>query len=189
MLANQHTAALIAEMDKASPAEHWLEKLNDGTHVLIRPLSTDDHARLLLFFQRLSPLSLRLRFLGAVHHVDGHAIDTLLSESEMFSRGYLALIHHEGELQVIGVSHYRRAEDNPEHCGCAVAVAEPWLRKGLGRLLLGHLIDAAKCKGYRKMCSTNLSTDYPVHGLYKQFGFTSTYLDRDFDRIVHELEL
>ncbi|NUT90073.1 GNAT family N-acetyltransferase [Pseudomonas corrugata] len=189
MLANQHTAALIAEMDKAPPAEHWLEKLSDGTHVLIRPLSTDDHARLLLFFQRLSPLSLRLRFLGAVNHVDGHAIDTLLSESETFSQGYLALIHHEGELQVIGVSHYRRAADNPEHCGCAVAVAEPWLRKGLGRLLLGHLIDAARRKGYRKMCSTNLSTDYPVHGLYKQFGFTSAYLDRDFDRIVHQLEL
>jgi len=49
MLANQHTAALIAEMDKASPAEHWLEKLHDGTHVLIRPLSTHDHLGLLHF--------------------------------------------------------------------------------------------------------------------------------------------
>lgn len=189
MLANQHTAALIAEMDKTSPAEHWLEKLHDGTHVLIRPLSTHDHLGLLHFFQRLSPLSLRFRFLGAVTHVDASAIDTLLSESAQISRGYLALIHHDGELQVIGVSRYRRATDQDEQCDCAVAVADPWLRKGLGRLLLGHLIDAARREGFHKMCSTDLSTDYPIHGLYKQLGFTSAYLGRDFDRIVHELEL
>ena len=189
MPANQHTAALIAEMDKASPAEHWLEKLHDGTHVLIRPLSTEDHVGLLHFFQRLSPLSLRFRFLGAVTYVDASTIDTLLSESTEISRGYLALIHHDGELQVIGVSRYRRATDQDEHCDCAVAVAAPWLYKGLGHLLLGHLIDAAKRKGFRKVCVTDLSTDYPIHGLYKQFGFTSTYLGRDFDRIAHELEL
>ena len=47
----------------------------------------------------------------------------------------------------------------------------------------------AQREGFRKMCSTDLSTDYPIHGLYKQLGFTSAYLGRDFDRIVHELEL
>ncbi|AOE68082.1 acetyltransferase [Pseudomonas fluorescens] len=189
MLTNPHTAALIAEMDQASPEEHWLEKLRDGTHVLIRPLSTDDHARLLRFFQRLSPLSLRFRFLGAVTHVDERIIDSLLSVPGDISRGYLALIHHDGELQVIGVSRYRQAMDRDDCCDCAVAVADPWLRKGLGHLLLGHLIDAARRNGFSVMRSTDLSTDYPIHGLYKQSGFTSVYQGRDFDRIIHELAL
>lgn len=187
MFANPHTAALIAEMDKTAPSEHWLDTLNDGTHVLIRPLSAQDRLRLLVFFQHLSPLSLRFRFLGAVSHVDERIIDSLLSVSEDLSRGYLALIHSEGQLQVIGISRYKRVEEKRSEC--AVAVAEAWQRKGLGRLLLGHLIDAARREGLRTLCSTNLSTDYPIHGLYKQQGFTSVYLGRDFDRLVHELEL
>lgn len=181
-----HAAALIAERDKSSTTEHWLEKLHDGTHVLIRPLSTDDHAGLLRFFQRLSPLSLRFRFLGEVPRVDAHTLDALLSEPGDVGHGYLALVHQDGELLVIGVSRYRRAMDNSENCDCAVAVADTWQRKGLGRSLLEHLIDAAQRRGFRKMVSTDLSTDYPIHGLYKQFGFTSAYVDRDFDRIVHE---
>ncbi|WP_411388504.1 GNAT family N-acetyltransferase [Pseudomonas sp. MPB23] len=187
MFANPHTAALIAEMDKTAPSEHWLDTLHDGTHVLIRPLSMEDRLRLLVFFQRLSPLSLRFRFLGAVSHVDERIIDSLLSVSEDVSRGYLALIHNDGELQVIGVSRYTRLEENRGEC--AVAVAEAWQRKGLGRLLLGHLIVAARREGLHTLCSTNLSTDYPIHGLYKQQGFTSVYLGRDFDRLVHELQL
>ncbi|MCS3515500.1 GNAT family N-acetyltransferase [Pseudomonas grimontii] len=187
MFANPHTAALIAEMDKAPPSEHWLEKLRDGTPVLIRPLSVEDRMRLLVFFRRLSPLSLRFRFLGAVTRVDERIIDALLSLSAEVSRGYVALIHHEGELQVIGVSRYKRFAD--ERCECAVAVAEGWQRKGLGRLLLGHLIDTARREGLRTLCSTNLSTDYPIHGLYKQLGFTSVYLGQDFEHLVHELTL
>ena len=43
MYANQHTAALLAELEKSGPMEHWLDELRDGTHVLVRPISADDH--------------------------------------------------------------------------------------------------------------------------------------------------
>jgi GNAT superfamily N-acetyltransferase len=189
MFAHQNTAALIAEMDKTEVAEHWLEELRDGTHVLVRPLSADDHPLLARFFQRLSPLSLRFRFLGTVTHVDEVVIDSLLNIPEHDGLCYVGLIHRDGELQLIGISRYSRAEDDEDSCECVVAVADPWTRKGLGYLLLGHLINAAKRNGFRKMQSTDLSTDYPIHRLYKRFGFSSAYLGRDFDRIVHYLEL
>ncbi len=188
MFANQHTAALIAEMGKVPPAEHWLEELHDGTHVLVRPLAAENHARLLKFFRALSPLSLRFRFLGTVAHVDENIVNAFLNACDSDRVGYVALIHNDGELQVIGVSRYVRVED-VEGCACTVAVADMWQRKGLGCILLGHLIDAARQHGVRRMTSTDLSTDYAVHRLYKRFGFSSVYLGRDFDRIVHDLDL
>ncbi|MDH0747205.1 GNAT family N-acetyltransferase [Pseudomonas sp. GD03842] len=188
MFANPHTAALIAEMNKATPGEHWLEALRGGTHVLIRPVCAQDHQRLLAFFQRLSPLSLRFRFLGAIAHVDDSVVDAFMSVPDDSCMVYVALIHNFGELQIIGISRYRRLDD-PHACGCAVAVADAWQRKGLGRLLLTHLITAARRNGFEQMTSTDLSTDYPVHRLYKRLGFTSAYLGKDFERIVHDLRL
>lgn len=186
MYANQHTAALLAELEKSGPMEHWLDELRDGTHVLVRPISADDHSRLLRFFRHLSPLSLRFRFLGDVTPIDDNLIDSLLSGP---GQGYVALIHSYGELQVIGITRYRASADAHDCCECAVAVADPWQRKHLGRLLLGHLINTARQRGFKKMRSTDLCTDYPIHRLYKHFGFTSVYLGHDFDRIVHDLEL
>jgi GNAT superfamily N-acetyltransferase len=186
MYANRHTAALLAELEKSGPMEHWLDELRDGTHVLVRPVSADDNSRLLRFFRHLSPLSLRFRFLGAVTPIDDNLIDSLLSGP---GQGYVALIHSYGELQVIGITRYRPSADAHDCCECAVAVADPWQRKHLGRLLLGHLIDTARQRGFKTMRSTDLSTDYPIHRLYKRFGFTSMYLKDGFDRIVHDLEL
>lgn len=188
MFANPHTAALIAEMNKATPGEYWLEAMRGGTHVLIRPVCAQDHQRLLAFFQRLSPLSLRFRFLGAIAHVDDRIVDAFMNVSDDACMAYVALIHNFGELQIIGISRYLRLDDAPL-CGCTIAVADPWQRKGLGRLLLGHLINAARRNGFDQMTSTDLSTDYAVHRLYKRLGFTSAYLGKDFDRIVHDLQL
>jgi GNAT superfamily N-acetyltransferase len=186
MFANPHTAALIAEMDKTAPSEHWLDTLNDGTHVLIRPLSAQDRLRLLAF----SSIYRRCRCGSAFGRGQscrrGHhrfAAERLRGSQPRLpradpQRGPIAGHRH----QSLQARRRKRGE-------CAVAVAEAWQRKGLGRLLLGHLIDAARREGLRTLCSTNLSTDYPIHGLYKQQGFTSVYLGRDFDRLVHELEL
>ena len=129
---------------------------------------------------------MRFRFLGAVTPIDDNLIDSLLSGP---GQGYVALIHSYGELQVIGITPYRASADAHDCCECAVAVADPWQRKQLGRLLLGHLIDNARQRGFKTMRSTDLCTDYPIHRLYKHFGFTSVYLGHDFDRIVHDLEL
>ncbi len=186
MYANRHTATLLAELEQSGATEHWLDELRDGTHVLVRPISADDHSRLLRFFRQLSPLSLRFRFLGAVTPIDDGLIDSLLSGSDA---GYVALIHVYGELKVIGITRYRASADTHDCCECAVAVADAWQRKHLGQVLLGHLIDAARQRGFKKMRSTDLSTDYPIHRLYKRFGFTSVYLGHDFDRLVHDLDL
>jgi len=180
--------ALITEINNTTPSEHWLEALADGTHVLVRSISAHDHDRLLTFFQRLSPPSIRFRFLGAVTHVDERIIDAFLNVATEDCMGYVALIHNFGELQIIGICRFKRLEDKQD-CGCTVAVADAWQRKGLGRILLAHLIAAPRRNGYEHMRSIDLSTDYSVHRLSKHAGFTSVYMGHEFYRIHPNLQL
>lgn len=188
MFANPHAATLLAEVHQGAPLEHWLDQLQDGTDVLIRALCTDDLVPLTTFFEHLSPLSIRFRFLGAVAPVNEHTLSAWLSTPGHKAGGYVALIHHFGEFQVIGISRYTRSDDG-DSCECTVAVADAWQRKGLGALLMSHLVDAARRSGFRRMTSTNLPTDYPIHRLYKRLGFASVHQDTGTDRLVHSLEL
>ena len=90
---------------------------------------------------------------------------------------YVALAHEDGQLRQVGVSRYAGIPGS-HNCECAVAVSEPWQRKGLGRLLLKHLIDAARRNGYHCMVSRDLANNYAMHRLTKALGFTSRYLGR-----------
>lgn len=172
--------------DLACP--HWVEALDDGTPVLIRPLREEDRER-------------GRRFLGAMAHdvrhfrhlagFDGRApsmIDRLMDVDPHGCRVFVALVHDTGQLCQIGLSRYA-AIPGSQDCTCAVAVSEPWRRKGLGRLLMRHLIDAARGDGLHGMVSRDLAGNYGMHRLAKALGFSARYLDGDVSEIIHELAL
>jgi hypothetical protein len=48
---NRQAAAAYA----AIPHEHWIEQLDDGRHVLVRPLTAEDREREYNFIKGLSP--------------------------------------------------------------------------------------------------------------------------------------
>jgi len=101
---------------------------------------------------------------------------------------YVALVHADGQLRQIGVSRYASVPGSLQ-CECAVAVNEEWQRKGLGRLLMQHLIAAAKRNAFHCMISRDLANNYAMHRLTKTLGFTSRYLGGDVSEILHELDL
>ncbi|HEX8594804.1 MAG TPA: GNAT family N-acetyltransferase [Pseudomonas sp.] len=171
MFVNERAARLIASLDSSKAGDHWIEALKDGTPVLIRPLRAADRELEYQFLQHLSPLALRFRFLGAVSHVNAALIEELVSLDYHDRMAYVALVHVDGRLQEIGGSSYARVAPD-DTCQCSIAVADGWQHRGLGSLLLTHLIDAARRNGFQKMSSTQLATDYAVNGLFKKLGFS-----------------
>lgn len=174
--------------DDVLVGEHWVEHLSDGTAVLIRPLRKQDHERDKRFMGALNYEVRRFRFLaGFSGGVPNMAVQ--LTDVDYHQRmAYVALTHEAGQLCQIGVSRYA-AISGSCNCECAVAVCERWQHKGLGRLLMGHLIDAARRNGYQHMISRDLSNNYAMHRLAKTLGFTSRYTGGDVTEILHELDL
>lgn len=167
---------------------HWIEPLCDGTPVLIRPLRAPDHERDHEFVGHVSYESRRFRFLAGFSGEGSSLFEQLMDVDYHHRMAYVALIHDGGVLREIGVSRYA-AVPGSKNCECAVAVSEPWQRKGLGRLLMNHLISAARSSGYERMTSRDLSNNYGMHRLAKALGFSSRYVAGDVTEIIHELDL
>src|SRR5690606_24863821 len=98
------------------------------------------------------------------------------------------LAHVDGELREVGISRYAGSGE-AKRCECAVTVDDQWRHRGLGSLLLGHLIDAARANGYEEMYSIDSAANLAMHELAKAFGF-STYRDPDdASQVIHRLLL
>ncbi|AIN59137.1 GNAT family N-acetyltransferase [Pseudomonas soli] len=168
--------------------EHWVEALDNGTHVLVRPLQAKDRTREKAFIERLSPESRHFRFLCQVKEPSDALLDQLMKVDEDRQAAYVALAHVEGELQEVGITRYAAGADKAE-CECAVTVLDSWQHHGLGRILLSHLIDHAKAQGFRQMYSIDSAANQPMRDLAKAAGFTTAADPDDPSQVIHRLTL
>ncbi|KJK16849.1 GNAT family N-acetyltransferase [Pseudomonas sp. 2(2015)] len=172
----------------AMAGEHWIEPLDNGTHVLIRPLQPEDRQREKTFIERLSPQSRHFRFLCQLKEPGEAMLDQLMVVDHDQHMAYVALAHVDGELQEVGISRYATQSDS-EECECAVTVLDSWQRQGLGTLLLQHLIDHARAQGLRHMYSMDAAANLAMRDLAQAAGFTSVRDPDDPSQLIHRLLL
>ncbi|ERO60539.1 hypothetical protein P308_13725 [Pseudomonas piscis] len=77
-------------------------------------------------------------------------------------------------------------DDQPWRCEFAVTIADEWQGKGLGALLMQHLIDEARHNGYQQMYS---ATNYSMRRLAKLLGMRSAIDPDDATQVIHSLAL
>jgi len=167
---------------------HWIEHLLDGTPVLIRPLRDEDREREETFIRRLSPAARRFRFLGSFREASPALIDQLMDVDFPRKVAFVALLHDNGTLREIGVSRFAAAADERQ-CECAVTVADEWQHRGLGVLLMRHLIEVARSNGYKSMVSLDDASNQPMRELADFLGFRRESVPGDPGRVMHTLDL
>lgn len=167
---------------------HWIEHLLDGTPVLVRPLRAEDREREESFIRRLSPAARRYRFLGSFREASPALVDQLMEVDFPRSMAFVALLHDNGTLREIGVSRFAAAAGERE-CECAVTVADEWQHRGLGVLLMRHLIDVARSNGYKRMVSLDDASNLPMRELADFLGFRRESVPGDPGRVLHILDL
>lgn len=167
---------------------HWIESLNDGARVLVRPLRPDDRQREETFINRLSPESRRHRFLDTFKQASPALIDQLMDVDNFNHMAFIALAHDNGELREVGVSRYS-ATGHDQQCECAVVVADDWRQRGLAELLMQHLIEQARKNGFRQMISLDAAEDQPMHELLRALGFHSQRDPQDGNQVIHSRDL
>ncbi|HEX8544800.1 MAG TPA: GNAT family N-acetyltransferase [Pseudomonas sp.] len=167
--------------------DYWIESLNDGTHVLIRPLQPKDREREFAFVSHLAR-SGRFRFMGSFSPAQASLLDQLMDIDYRNRMAYVALVHENGQLIEIGVSRYGAFEGD-HHCEFAVAVAEGWRRRGLGRLLMGHLIDSARRHGFDSMAAMDTSSNELMRDMARKYGFECHADKQDASQIIYKYAL
>jgi GNAT superfamily N-acetyltransferase len=166
----------------------WSATLKDGTRVLIRPIHKEDAAIERAFLKRLSPESRRLRFLGQMSEPSEGLIRNLTEIDYRRDMAFVALVHRDGEKREIGVARYSTSADG-KNCECAVTVGDEWRNRGLGTLLMQHLIDVARSRGVQSMMSIDEADNTGMRDLAKFLGFRRKRDPDDPTLVIHTLTL
>ncbi len=147
-------------------------RLKDGSVVEIRAVEPGDAELLVRGFEELSQRSRYERFFTAVPYLPSHWVDELvdLDHRDREAIGALDPVSGAG----VGVARYVRLEENPTEAEFAVTVADDWHGRGLGRMLLDELFDAARANGITTMSGDILATNTPMLRLAGHLGRTAT---------------
>jgi GNAT superfamily N-acetyltransferase len=178
----------LVETAPSRGAPSWTETLADGTHVIIRPIRKEDAGLERAFIKRLSPESRRLRFLGQMNEASDELVRALTDIDYRRDVAFVALVHRDGEKREIGVARYGTNADGTA-CECAVVVADEWRNRGLGALLMRHLIDVARARGIRSMFSIDEADNVAMRDLARFLGFGCRRDPDDATQVVHTLAL
>lgn len=149
-----------------------IHALSDGRVVVIRPIRSDDIARLQAAHGRLSPLSRYRRFMTAKPHLSA-ADATYLSIVD--GRNHYALVATfadgpEAEEAIIAVARFVRSPDDPAAAEFAIVVGDNWQGEGLGRELMGRLVDAAVSRGVHRFQASMLADNAGILRLSEGFA-------------------
>ena len=158
------TRSVIAE------SLEWKERLRDGTLVNIRPIRPGDAERERAFLTRLSPEYRSYRFIGLIKRPSENVVRELTSIDPEHQVALVALVRAGSGEAEVGAAHYCCGHDR-SRCDCAVTVDPQWQQRGVGRLLMWHLIGIASARGIRRMYAVDPVRCAGAHRLAERLGF------------------
>src|SRR5262245_62548003 len=122
------------------------EILRDGGSIHVRAIRPDDRERLVEHFHRLSARSVHFRFMGMKRGLSAGDLDYFTRPDFVHHIALVATLREGGAERIIGVGRYV-ADDEDAAAEVAFAVADEHQGRGIGTLLLEHLLRIARGRG------------------------------------------
>jgi GNAT superfamily N-acetyltransferase len=166
----------------------WSETLRDHSHVVIRPITPQDRDAERAFIEGLSTEARRYRFLGQMKSPSEALIEQFTNIDYVHEVAFVAVIPEDGRERIVGVSRYSTDESGAK-CECAVTVSDEWQNRGLGTLLMRHLIEVARARGVHHMISIDSAENVRMQDLARYLGFATRVDLDDSSQVTHELTL
>lgn len=143
-----------------------LVRLRDGSEVLIRRLTPADAPLLADGFARLSEESRRLRFLTPKASLTPSELRYLTKVDGHWHEALGAIDPESG--RCVAVGRFIRELGDPQRAEVAITVADEWQRRGLGKLLLGRLVDRARDEGIERFTALVAGDNRGMQKLFEQ---------------------
>jgi GNAT superfamily N-acetyltransferase len=150
------------------------------SHVIIRTIGPDDARRLAAAHGRLSPESVRLRYLAPKPRLSARDLRYL---TEVDGIDHVALVAVRGD-DIVGVARFVRAAEDPRSAEAAVVITDELQGQGVGTRLGLALADAARARGVERFTATLLRENAAAHAL---FARVSEHLTSRHDGGIEEL--
>jgi acetyltransferase len=143
----------------------------DATGIVIRPMLPRDTGLQRDFFRDLSAESRYNRFMAQVNNAPEALIERLAAVDHVRHLALLAVAMDGGRAVMIGEARYVVDDRDATTCELAIAVADAWQRRGIGRALLHRLQRQAAASGICRMVAETLIGNRGMIGLARSAGF------------------
>lgn len=144
--------------------------LEDGTELIFRLVRPDDKAALVEGLAHLSDRTRYQRFMGPKN---GFTESELAFLTEVDGIDHVAIVAAReragAEPEGVGVARVVRLADDPEAAELGIVVADAWQQRGIGRLLLARIVDAASERGIRRIRAQVMADNRQILGLLKDY--------------------
>jgi GNAT superfamily N-acetyltransferase len=163
--------------------EHTVEKSQDGVDVIVRAIRLSDEEALQDLLDSLSDESSRRRIMAHETAFSHAEIQRLVDADHVESMALVASEPRTGEL--IAMARY---DMNPatRFGDIAFAVRDDWQRRGIGRVLMRRLLEAARANGLRGFSADVLAGCHGMLMLLQQSGLT---VQTRFDGARYHVEM
>lgn len=165
--------------DLASYIAH--EHLRDGSAVEIRALRPEDEAAMLAALEQASAQSLQRRFFVMKRHFSDKERAFFMNVDFKNHVGLVVLVAGAGRETIVGGGRYIVFE--PGRAEMAFMVVDPWQGRGIGSILMRHLLTIATEAGLKELMAEVLPENAAMLNVFRRFGFKPT--SRRDPQIVH----
>jgi GNAT superfamily N-acetyltransferase len=143
--------------------------------VATRPVEPEDLTGFYRMWPRLSRDTVYRRFHAPLHRLPPEAVQRLVTVDHDLRDAVVGVVGGE----VVGVARYDRSPTDPSVAEFAVLVEDAWQGVGLGRQLLGELIDLAARRGVRTLTATVQPDNERVIGLIRRLLPAASFVPDD----------
>jgi ribosomal protein S18 acetylase RimI-like enzyme len=145
------------------------ELLRDGSQIEIRALRREDEAEMLAAVGKTSAQSLQRRFFAMKRHFSDKERNFFLNIDFKTHVALVALAEEASRKVIVGGGRYIVFE--PGRAEMAFVVVDAWQGRGIGSILMRHLVKIANGAGLRELTAEVLPENAAMLKVFGKFGF------------------
>ena len=145
------------------------ENLRDGSSIEIRALKPEDEAGMLAAVERTSAQSLQRRFFVMKRSFSDKERTYFMQVDFSNHVALVATAQEDGQRVIIGGGRYIAFE--PGRAEMAFTVVDAWQGRGIGSILMRHLIDIARDSALKELTAEILPENTAMLKVFGKFGF------------------
>jgi ribosomal protein S18 acetylase RimI-like enzyme len=145
------------------------ELLRDGSQIEIRALRREDEAEMLAAVGKTSAQSLQRRFFAMKRHFSDKERNFFLNIDFKTHVALVALAEEASRKVIVGGGRYIVFE--PGRAEMAFVVVDAWQGRGIGSILMRHLVKIANGAGLQELTAEVLPENAAMLKVFGKFGF------------------
>lgn len=156
--------------------------------VTIRPIRSTDAAMEAGFVRNLSAATKHYRFFCALKELSPAEVSQFCNVDGPHTEAFVATVRDEGREVEIGACRYAPGSKSDAR-EMAVTIADEWQHTELAKLLMEHLMIAAKQYGIRQLYTIELADNQAMRNFAKDVGMVAKQDPSDANQVIYSLGL